>query len=226
MLRDTIKNEEYFANFLAEDNERINKFISNIEINSIPKDRIQNVLAKIFGISIGIIVADYSFGKNKEDIIKDYNRALHFLEMDWDKSAEYVALLWLLSIGILLDIENDTFNKLVKIIDTENYNDGIIDFLINGTTITDKILYKEPYRFLMEILNLPDNLKIEKLKIYLNEKWYKGHRDSYWYDNHKSKHNTYFGYWSFEVGAIIKKIKLNDSDLKKCKYYPYEMVHW
>jgi hypothetical protein len=231
MLRDSIKNEEYFINFLDEENERINKFLNNIETESVQKDRIPNILAKIFGINLGIIVAKYSLGKDKDDIIKDYDMALHFLEMDWDKKdGYYVELLWLLSMGILLNINENKFNTLIKVIDAGNYNDYIMDYLIGfrkkDRKLNNKILFKKPYGYLMEIFNATDNLKIDMIKIYLKEKWYKEHKDCFWHNNHKSQYNTYFGYWSFEAGAIVKILNINDNDLRECKYYPYDMVHW
>jgi hypothetical protein len=205
--------------------------LKNIETGNIPKERIPNVLAEVFQTSLGIVVADYSSGKNKDDIIKDYDRTLHFLEMDWNKkNGYYVELLWLLSMAILLEIDDGKFDKLVGIIDNENYNDYIIDYFVgfrkNGRKFHDKILFKEPYGNLAELIDSSDESKIDKIKDYLNKKWYKGHKDSFWYNNHNSKHNTYFGYWSFEAGAIVKVLNLNDKDLIKCKYYPYDMVHW
>lgn len=35
-----------------------------------------------------------------------------------------------------------------------------------------------------------------------------------------------FGYWSFESGALVKILGLDDSSLKEVQYYPYDMVHW
>jgi hypothetical protein len=231
MLRDTVKNEEYFISFLGDENERINKLLKSIETGNVPKDRIQNILAKIFGISLGIVIAKYSLGADKDDIIKDYDLVLHFLEMEWDKKdGYYVEFLWLLSMGILLNINENNFTTLIKIIDEGNYNDYIIDYLISyrkkDRKLNNKILFKEPYNCLMEIFDTTDNLKIDMMKIYLNEKWYKGHEDCFWHNNHKSQYNTYFGYWSFEAGAIVKVLNINDNDLRQCKYYPYDMVHW
>jgi hypothetical protein len=35
-----------------------------------------------------------------------------------------------------------------------------------------------------------------------------------------------FGYWSFENGALVKILGLDDSSLKEVQYYLYDMVHW
>ena len=61
---------------------------------------------------------------------------------------------------------------------------------------------------------------------YLKRKWYSSHSDYYWYNSHESKANTYFGYWCFEAGAIVKIMGLDDSALKDNQYYPYDLVHY
>ena len=65
--------------------------------------------------------------------------------------------------------------------------------------------------------------KIELLKKYLFN-WY--NEDCGCYEAHKSKQNIYYGYWSFEAGAIAKILNLNDSSLKNESYYPYDLVHY
>ncbi|MDD7379168.1 MAG: DUF1911 domain-containing protein [Lachnospiraceae bacterium] len=37
---------------------------------------------------------------------------------------------------------------------------------------------------------------------------------------------AYYGYWSFEAGAIAKILNLDDSSLKDVPYYPYDLVHY
>ena len=66
--------------------------------------------------------------------------------------------------------------------------------------------------------------KIELLKKYLNNDWY--NEDCGCYEAHKSKQNIYYGYWSFEAGAIAKILKINDTQLRDTQYYPYDMVHY
>ncbi|WP_368135627.1 PoNe immunity protein domain-containing protein, partial [Bacteroides caccae] len=47
----------------------------------------------------------------------------------------------------------------------------------------------------------------------------------YWYNDHKYG-IVHDGYWSFESGALVKVLGLDDSCLKGLPYYPYDMVHW
>ncbi|MDR0574163.1 MAG: DUF1911 domain-containing protein [Tannerella sp.] len=52
------------------------------------------------------------------------------------------------------------------------------------------------------------------------------HSDTGWYNDHKNGGNLHYGYWSFESGALVKILGLDDSSLKDMQYYPYDMVHW
>ena len=44
-------------------------------------------------------------------------------------------------------------------------------------------------------------------------------------DSNRSDY-TYCGYWSFEAGAIVKLLGIDDTILKDMKYYPYDLVHY
>lgn len=42
----------------------------------------------------------------------------------------------------------------------------------------------------------------------------------------ESKQNIYYGYWSFEAGAIAKILNIDDDSIKNISYYPYDLVHY
>lgn len=67
---------------------------------------------------------------------------------------------------------------------------------------------------------------MEKLKEYVKRFWYREHRQAFWHNTHNLNTNCYYGYWSFEAGAIAKTLKLDAYELKDMKYYPYDLVHY
>lgn len=90
-------------------------------------------------------------------------------------------------------------------------------------------IQKSPYQHIQNIVTMAQSDKKEAvkcLKQYLTKYWYKGHSSEAWYNLHKKDINSYFGYWSFESGALVKVLGLDDSSLKGLQYYPYDMVHW
>ena len=52
--------------------------------------------------------------------------------------------------------------------------------------------------------------------------WY--NTDCEVFEAHKSDQKIYYGYWSFEAGAAVKILGIDDSGLKDIPYYPYDLV--
>lgn len=55
--------------------------------------------------------------------------------------------------------------------------------------------------------------KLQTLKKYLSDDWY--NEECGCYEDHKSKQNIYYGYWSFEAGAIAKilnQLRIHDGN--------------
>lgn len=100
--------------------------------------------------------------------------------------------------------------------------------LPNWERNSNTILFPIPYQSILSIFISSKQSKllaIDKIEKYIKKEWYRGHSDCSWYNDHKYGivHN---GYWSFESGALVKILGLDDSILKGQPYYPYDMVHW
>jgi hypothetical protein len=188
----------------------------------------------ILKYKLDIFLAKYSVGVDISELKKEVNSILSAMEKSWRKSNGYVQIIWMLSIGIMLEIEDNIFVKLAHLIEKDNPNDFLIDFLISSRISSWQIksvdfMFRRPYQATQEIVFLDRNDKIksvERLKKYLSKEWYRGHSDTGWYNSHKSKWNIHTGYWSLESGALVKILGLDDSSLKDTQYYPYDMVHW
>ena len=76
-----------------------------------------------------------------------------------------------------------------------------------------------------ELAKIDKKQAIKRLEKYLKKEWYRGHSEYPWYNDHKYG-IIHDGYWSFESGALVNVLGLDDSGLKGLPYYPYDMVHW
>jgi len=205
-----------------------------IQLYPLPNNQvIQNKNKTNLNYQFIIFITTYSMGEDIKKLYEQYSIIVSLMETSWKKIGGYVDMVWMLSIGIMLNIEDDTFFKLVKLIEKDNPNDFLMDFLINYRVQEwqkkhDSFMFKRPYQATQEIISLGKNDKtksLERLKNYLKKEWYRGHSDAGWYNSHK--HGIiHFGYWSFESGALVKILGLDDSTLKGLPYYPYDMVHW
>lgn len=183
-----------------------------------------------------ILIAQYSKGEDMS-CIRSYIQNLidAFIQNQKHKgSLMYDQLVWILSIIIMLEIENDKIEHIFKLINPSN--DYLISFLIRSQIPSwkmpshEQFYFELPYQSTKEIISLVElgqkDEAVIRLKKYLTKEWYRGNAEMGWHNDHKSKFNLHFGYWSFESGALVKILGLDDSSLKGLQYYPYDMVHW
>jgi hypothetical protein len=216
----------------------IKKFITEHEIvlnnyNKNKNDRIKRLFLKSY---IELVFAHYTLTQNKEKVKKPLLQAIHFFNDVFvfdDGYMDCEFMIRFLSLGILCDIDIKEFKKIIDVIKRDGAKDKLIDFLIKFKDSTwqgnsNTYIQEHPYKSIDSLLNETDNAKaIEKIKFYLDKKWYQGHSDAYWHDNHKNKNvNRYHGYWSFEVAAVVKILGIDDNELQNQKYYPYDAVHF
>ncbi|MXO33848.1 DUF1911 domain-containing protein [Apibacter sp. B3889] len=194
---------------------------------------IKSVYNGIFIYQYDNLIAKYSMGQPISSIIEEYKITVSYMEKGWKAISGYIFMVWILSIGIMLEAEPDIFDKLKSLVERDRLNDYLVDFFLQNCTQwskqTTKFEFPRPYKATQDIISLAQTDKaaaLERLKKYLQKEWYKGHSDTGWHDDHKSKWNVHTGYWSFESGALVKILGLDDSTLKDQQYYPYDMVHW
>ena len=176
-----------------------------------------------------ILISKYSAGYPVLELIPDYLQGVQFMKKGWNADAGYVTMLWYLSIGVMLECHKE-LQQLSILLRELSVKDKLFSFLVYNTQdyASEKLLWTTPYAGLIEVIELAKTNKekaVERLQKYLKKEWYKGHSDCGWYNDHKSKWGVHFGYWSFESGALVKILGLDDSSLQGLPYYPYDMVH-
>lgn len=175
------------------------------------------------------MIATYTAGYSIEKFKEEYLKYVDSLIPVWQSNSGYDAMLWSLSIGILLEIDEVTFDQLVDLVKKDDPEDYLIDYLIKSRHPKWKIRtnynFPRPYGFTRKIIVEENSVKaIALLKEYLTKKWYQGCREEGWYDLHKENIDNYYGYWSFESGALCKLKGLDYKELKGLPYFPYDLV--
>lgn len=240
-LRDTLSTEENYKDGLISNREallyfqeKLRKLQSDLDngIENYKKPTIevyQSTLATILSYQRDILLATYSSGASLSAFKKEYISFVSFLIPIWRKEWGYEQMLWALSIGILLEIDEEIFDQLVDLVKKDDPEDYLIDYLIQSRHPEWKIWinydFPRPYGFTRKIIeeeNSEQTLKL--LKEYLISKWYQGSRDAAWYDLHKQNVKNHVGYWSFESGALCKIKGLDYKQLEELPYFPYDLV--
>ena len=175
------------------------------------------------------MLATYTAGYPLEDFKEEYINFVNSLLPVWHSNSGYLQMVWALSIGLLLEIDEEIFNQLVDLVKKDDPEDYLIDYLIQSHHPDWKIHinynFPRPYGFTRKIIeeeNAEQALKL--LKEYVIKKWYPGHRDTGWYDLHKRNIDNYYGYWSFESGALCKLKGLDYRELEGVQYFLYDLV--
>ena len=149
----------------------------------------------------------------------------------WNRKYGYIELVKVLSLAVLFEIDKGCISELEKKLKNDKFDDFLVNVLIKTVDSSwenkgSEFEFPEIYDYLKEILNNEKSEKIDSLKNYLQNQWYDIHKECSWFNSHLSKYNNYYGYWSFEAGAVAKILQLDDSSLKDVPYYPYDLVHY
>ena len=224
-MRDKLRTKEYFDTFIEEELEDIQMFEDSITDGEIEDDRINSTIDEILLIKLGIIIAKYSRGDDLETIKHEFEEMVDQFCTSWDGSI-YEDNLCFASLAYLLGLDSEKLNRIRdKLMKSENC-DSLIDLILSGSESSfdnNKISFPRSYNKLAECIGNNDKNALIK---YLRG-WYRGSKASSWYDTHKIEDdNLYYGYWCFEAGAVAKRLKIEDCELRDEKYYPYDMVHF
>lgn len=228
---------EYKKEFIEENIEDI-KGLEEDEKSGIqrkPKDNKSIIEARYlsnFIYETEIIIAKYSLGGKINTMVEDFENAITDLENKGEREVGYINLLWMISLGILLETDKKNIVRLAMLVEKEKINDSVIDFLfcasdIGYTKITNVYFKENPYAKTREIIELAQKDKKEsskRLQKYMEKEWFKGHYDYEWKNAHKEA--GYVGFWSFETAALAKILKLDDTSLINNNHYPYELAHY
>ncbi len=258
-IRDRLNTQERYQEIIDKKTQYINEDLIRIQerkedeknnIQQYPKPNIKiikSISNSLVGKYINLLQAEYSVGSDFIKIKEIFSQLLGSMEISWNlKSVEdfkhgfdedpyyttdnYQQILTLVSLGVLLEVGNADFDKIIKIRDKVKNSDQLLDFLINYRVKREfkKTLLKyNKYTNIQQILDVQDKTEVIKsLKKYLSKQWFKDFGKMANAETHKSKWNIHTGYWSWEAGAIAKILNLDDSSLKDQQYYPYDMVHF
>ncbi len=229
MLRDIFKDENYWDKCILETSERIKKF-SDCSINEENLQRKKTLKHRLEMIRFQYIFALYSAGRNLSECKKEFIINVSNMSENWNDSCSYVNLLQYVSIAYLFNVDGDTVSKLVSMYKDLMIKDLLIEMFLNkmdnSVAVSDEICFPEIEKPLLDIMNCQEKREPEFIKSFIEKSWYNLYNDAPWFDSHKRSDNCYYGYWCFEVGALIKFLGIDDTSLKGTVYYPFDMVHF
>lgn len=163
----------------------------------------------------------------------------------WSNNLDhYIVCFWLVGLALSLEIPEDNWQRLVRLIDNEG-EDALLDRVIAvrqpGRKIGDKLCYPKPYMRLLNAINASPEQQVELLASFVAA-WYKelnhAHGKSlsndrtryqrpYWYayGDQNFSGGAYFGRWCIEAVAVVKAFGLDDRLCLGHEHYPGDLLH-
>ena len=247
MLRDTNKTEEYFREFVHRKEVSIDKAILKIDLGETSLERVPIVMRSIGASNLRVVVAKYSGGYPISEIKLDYLELLKNFNNYWlegyvlfrdgakelKQYLDYDDMLWMLSLGILLNVSDVDFKVLVDLINRDKVSDLIYNYFIYSKLNSGNTYREETYEYgwklyasIREIIKNQRTIeeKIKLLNAYLSTEWKTDHKEML--KSLSSPHDTYYGAWSFESAAIVAILDLDDSSFRDNQYYPKDLVDY
>lgn len=248
-MRDQLITEsEFYERRIKIKYELIETYFHRIQTGETPNERVNTMKQAFVWDYISIIGCKYSAGYLVLELTDDLICAIHNAFESWVDNAwklyiknrylnqytidAYDEMLWMLSLGYLLNIPNEDFLKLVDIIDRDRIKDFLFEFIIRAKikdrqSITEESYECERIRYgkIRQAITETDKIKAADLiKEFVTKDWYREHKHAGWYNSHKSIHEIYHGYWCYEAAAVVQIMGLDDSAFKDWKYYPKDLV--
>lgn len=225
-MRDHLKDVDYFITFIDEELSRIDRFALQLERGEIAPERIIPVKAVMHDLRLGILTAKYSKGDDLSLLEQEYLSILDEWEEVWVPDY-YNKNLKMISLAVLFKVDSIFGAKIRQMLEKSGIKDWLLSFLLNSLdnnsdVLSKDMLFPKSFHTLQELVFGEGG--IELLDRYLSKEWY--NKDCGCYRAHKSRCNVYYGYWSFDAGAIAKILGLHDDSLKAKRYYPYDLVHY
>ena len=122
----------------------------------------------------------------------------------------------------------DTIKEIITSIKDyqDAYMEQLYQFIDNSFEITtEKLFWAKDCKPFIEVIELAKTDKlaaVQRLKKFVDKQWFKTLKEGIITNTSK----CYRGFWCIEAAALVKALKLDDSELKESKYYPYDMAHF
>lgn len=223
-MRDTIKSNEYYEEYLTLNTKRLERFQHQLE--ALQPDNIlgrQGCAAFIANLYWSRMCALYSSGAHVAEVRKIYPQYIKYLVQCVKPQEGYFDVIDAVSLCVLFEAK-ECLPDLKLVLQQTNMRNKLSDTMLcsldSTWDVTESDLCCAWFSEFQKCI-ISDREKF--LKTYVSKKWYQTHKDASWYNSHKSTANIYVGYWSFEVAAVAKIYGVPDS--KEWPYYPYDLVH-
>ena len=231
-MRDTVKTEEYFRERYNKDAYYLDKWMSEYQetISHPEKYNIGSYKYTAFTYASKKFYSGYSLGLGMKELLPEVDLIIrNLIDTMEERDSGYDNMALIIYLIILF---NDEYKELlIKSEYWDVYLENLIQILDPTWQISTEELCCPKYTnavSVYEVVMLSKENKaeaVQRLKKYLKRQWFMSLTEGV-ITNRNLKTGWYRGYWCVASAALVKALKLDDTELKDCKYYPYDMAHF
>lgn len=227
------------ANYFKKEIERFNLFMEDdkedFQIYIEKNGKLENHhFISACNIRLKKIECIYSKGGSIDELVPILDEVMgYFLKIDARSFKDNALTIKCISLGILLNEIQKHKEGFVSFIEQwesapveDMFKPAALVYFLLDQPVNEQVADRGylPFKLLYDCTQLPKTDIAGAIANYLDD-WYALHKEDPWYNTHL-RDSGYSGYWAWEVGAVVKKMQLDDSSFRDHTYYPYDMVHW
>lgn len=247
-VRDKFKaSKSFFEGQIVKLEERIAKSQQSMKkyiLEEKSKGKIADTSMYFYGLCcdmLEVITAHYSKGTSIGEIKEECPALMETIIRFWRPMIDYtdggtmnfMRLQNSLCLGILGEVSQQYFIEVSEVMQKKGFKDFIMDFWVNSQypahPISQDLLIKDDkaFNFFVKIIKEQDRIKVaEMLLQYLNKYYYTKQNLARDYNIHLYEEGKYYyGYWCWEVAALVKIRDIDDTLFKNHRYYPTDLVN-
>ena len=225
-MRDKVKPQEYFDERFKKDSQKLKEILQtyhrDIETDEHQAESdIRAFKYQIYTYAFYKFYTGYSLGLDMHELLPEVDLILRHLIDAQDGNDNYE------------DMETEFLDDYRKLLQKSTQRDFYLDYLMvtvdpTWQLHTQKLRCPKHTQPLYEMIMLSKENKaeaVQRLKRYLKRQWILTLRKGV-ITHHDLKDDNYRGFWCIASAALVKALKLDDTELKDCKYYPCDMAHF
>lgn len=180
-------------------------------------------------------VAAYSRGDDLEMVKERFLRSVDAcvkagalgVRADVSVRDDYHQVLWTVSLALITGVDPEKMVSLTTAMELSG-KDALLDCLLQVVDPTiepiSEFLHDGPFHYLCEAAGLAGEEGAPKVQQYLLA-YLPELENASWYGSHVKQLPEFFGYWAFEVAAIVKVFHITDRLFADHIFYPRDLVH-
>lgn len=234
-MRDKLKDEEYLRERYNKDNARYTKYMTTYQtkLRNPEQYDIKSCKYHAFIFAFNKLYCGYSLGLDLKEFLPEIKLILqNLIETRKERDSNYEDMEYILHFIILFN-QTEFLNEYKQLLEKSEHRDFYFDLLMqyldsSWEISTEKILWPKDMKPLVEVIQLSKTNKdsaVQRLKKYLEKEWFKTLKEGL-VTNRDLENGDYRGYWCIESAVLVKVLGLDDTELRGCKYYPYDMAHF